>query len=227
MDTLESTEDALGFNFWPAFADLMLSIVLILVFFYVAIVATGVVNMRNLRDNQLRLINDISEMTGKEKREGEAPDIYMVGKDIIIKNEPTIQKISFTDNVLFDTNRHVLKEQGKAMLRVVGTIIMKNLSSIREIQIQAHADIIPIANDSNLRLGSRRANEVYEFLVNQVGIDPACHLMSATSFGEFKPVNRSDEDSDYSVERLRKDNLTGWQRAMNRRIEVLLFYRIS
>jgi hypothetical protein len=51
--------------------------------------------------------------------------------------------------------------------------------------------------------------------------------MSATSFGEFKPVNRSEEDADYDRKRLSSDNLTVDKRAMNRRIELLLFYRIS
>lgn len=227
MDSLEQNEDLIDFNFWPSFADLMLSLVLILIFFYVAIVATGMINMRGIRESQMRLIDDISKKTGKEKQETASPDTYMIGKDIIVKNEPTVQKISFADNILFDVNKHDLKDQGKTALKSVGAIIVKNLASIREIQIQAHADITPIANDTNLKLGSRRANEVYEFLKNEVGIDPACHLMSATSFGEFKPVNRSEEDTDYDRKRLSSDNLTSDKRAMNRRIELLLFYRIS
>lgn len=227
MDSLEHNEDVYDFNFWPSFADLMLSLVLILVFFYVAIVATGMINMRGIRDSQMHLIDDISETTGQEKQEAAAPDTYIIGKDIIVKNEPTVQKISFADNILFDVNRYELKEQGRTALRSVGAIIVKNLASIREIQIQAHADITPITNDTNLKLGSRRANEVYEFLKNVVGIDPASHLMSSTSFGEFKPVNRSEEDSNYNLTRLHKDNSTKEQKAMNRRIELLLFYKIS
>ena len=227
MDSLEQNEDLIDFNFWPSFADLMLSLVLILVFFYVAIIATGMINMSGIRENQMRLINDISEATGKEKQETASPDTYMIGKDIIVNNEPTVQKISFADNILFDVNRHDLKDQGRAALLSVGAIIVKNLASIREIQIQAHADITPIANDTNLNLGSRRANEVYEFLKNEVGIDPASHLISATSFGEFKPVNRSDEDPTYNGKRLQENNTTNAQRNMNRRIELLLFYRIS
>jgi hypothetical protein len=130
FESEDGGEEVLDFNFWPAFADLMLSLVLILVFFYVAIVATGMINMRSIRESQMRLINDISEATGKEKRETALPDTYMIGKDIIVKNEPTVQKISFADNILFDVNRHDLKDQGRAALRSVGAIIVKNLASI-------------------------------------------------------------------------------------------------
>jgi outer membrane protein OmpA-like peptidoglycan-associated protein len=58
-----------------------------------------------------------------------------------------------------------------------------------------------------------------------VGINPAENLMSVTSFGEYKPVQRSEDDSSYSLERLQADNSTAELKGRNRRVEVLLFYR--
>ena len=56
--------------------------------------------------------------------------------------------------------------------------------------------------------------------------------MSATSFGEYKPVQRSTDDSTYTLEKLMEHN--GMEhdgdnklKARNRRIEILLFYRFD
>ncbi len=227
MDSIDNNDEILDFNFWPTFADLMLALLLILIFFYAAVVSTEAIYARNVRALQMGLIIDIVKYTKTESMTETASGAYVLGKDIVVLNEPTVQKISFTDNILFDVRDHHIHDRGKVTLRIVSEIIKIHLDSIREIQIQAHADISPMLNDSNLNLGSRRANEVYEFLKNQGGIDPATHLMSATSFGEFKPVNRLEEDSGYNRERLQKDNETSKQRALNRRIELLLFYKLS
>ena len=49
--------------------------------------------------------------------------------------------------------------------------------------------------------------------------------MSATSFGEYKPVQRLMDDSTYTPEKLMKHNSTRALKAKNRRMEILLFYR--
>ena len=51
--------------------------------------------------------------------------------------------------------------------------------------------------------------------------------MSATSFGEFKPVSRLDTDMTYDQSRLTKDNSTKNLKDRNRRIELLLFYSVE
>ena len=49
--------------------------------------------------------------------------------------------------------------------------------------------------------------------------------MSATSFGEYKPVQRLDGDSTYTPEKLKKHHRSRELKAKNRRMEILLFYR--
>ena len=123
-------------------------------------------------------------------------EIRLEGDDdtkILIRNEATLQRYSFSDRILFEPDRYDLKEEGKETLQDVGSRNKKNLKDIKEIQIQGHADPDPPAYvPSNLHLGALRAIEVYKFLQHSIRIDPANHLMSATSFGEYKPVQRSD-----------------------------------
>ena len=111
--------------------------------------------------------------------------------------------------------------------KLVGNKIKSNLDNIREIQIQGHADPDPPSLPSNLHLAAWRAIEVFNFLQEQVPIDPAIHLMSATSFGEFKPVQRSIQDRFYNLDKLEMHNGTDELKAQNRRIEILLFYRFE
>ena len=149
--------------------------------------------------------------------------------EILIRNEATLQRYSFSDRILFRRNKYDLNEEGKRTLRVVGQEIEKNLKDIKEIQIQGHADPDRPANDYffNLDLAASRAIEVYKFLQRTIKIDPAKHLMSATSFGEYKPVQRLTDDRTYNRQKLMQHNNTLALKAKNRRIEILLFYRLE
>ena len=149
--------------------------------------------------------------------------------EILITNDTTLQRYSFSDRILFRRNKYDLNEEGERTLRVVGREIRNKLKDIKEIQIQGHADPDRPVNDLffNLNLASKRAIEVYKFLQLDIGIDPAKHLMSATSFGEYKPVQRSNDDSTYNRQKLRQHNRDRELKGKNRRIEILLFYRLE
>ena len=175
---------------------------------------------------------DIDKWEDKESKTNffEIP-IYLENGDyteIQIQNEQKLQRYSFSDRILFEPDRYDLKAEGKRTLRDVGREIQKNLKDIKEIQIQGHADPDPPADvPSNLHLAALRAIEVYKFLQRNIRIDPARHLMSATSFGEYKPVQRSTDDRTYNRQKLRQDNNTRALKQKNRRIEILLFYRLD
>ena len=158
--------------------------------------------------------------------------IYLENGDyteIQIQNEATLQRYSFSDRILFRRNKYDLNEEGKRTLRVVGHEIKKNLKDIKEIQIQGHADPDRPADDYffNLDLAASRAIEVYKFLQRSIRIDPARYLMSATSFGEYKPVQRLTDDRTYNRQKLMQHNSTRVLKTKNRRIEILLFYRLE
>ena len=243
-------DNTLDFNFWPSFSDLMLTLVLILVIVVFAVIAAfsvgteeptppkpkppeGEVIPQEVQQKQMDMINAIAAAYRVEPIERET-DVFEIKKrtgvnkytTITIKNEPTLQRYSFSDRILFEPNAFNLKLNGKITLRTVGRQIKRNLNSIREIQIQGHADPTPPDFEtSNLHLAAKRAISVFRFLQLQIRIDPAKHLMSATSFGEYKPVQRSDQENKYTPEKLKMHNRTRNMRDKNRRIEILLFYR--
>lgn len=242
-------DNTLDFNFWPSFSDLMLTLVLILVIVVFAVIAAfsvgteeppgvepkppGEVIPPEVKQKQMKIIHAIAAAYGVEPIERDA-DFYEIRIQlnnnrytrITIKNEPTLQRYSFSDRVLFEPNEFYLNQNGKDTLRTVGHQIKRNINFISEIQIQGHADPTPPDFEpSNLHLAAKRAISVFRFLQFQIRIDPAKYLMSATSFGEYKPVQRLDSDRSYTPEKLKAHNRTRKMRDKNRRMEILLFYR--
>ncbi len=232
-------ENTLDFNFWPSFSDLMLTLVLILVIVVFAVIASfsvpdpnGDIIPSKVKENQMAMIRAIAKQYDvKPKPKETETDTFVISLEnggnakIEIKNEATLQRYSFSDRILFKPDRYALNEEGKKTLLIVGRQIKKNLQNFSEIQIQGHADPdTPGIERSNLHLAALRAIEVFRFLQHEIRIDPARHLMSATSFGEYKPVQRSVRDSTYTPEKLKAHNKTRQLKAKNRRIEILLIY---
>jgi len=219
--------DSQDFNFWPSFSDLMLAIVLILLimlFAYTLYLQIGSINLKQVQDNQTELVNDIAGYykVGPKKI---SDNIYSISGEIMISNELTLQRITFADNILFSKDDYKLSKQGESTLKTIGGLVKSRLGSIREIQIQGHADTDKSGRfASNLELASRRAIEVFKFLQEQASINPAEHLMSATTFGEYKPVSRSEVDLKYDETTLKEANIDEMKKKKNRRIELLLFY---
>lgn len=228
-------KDKFGFNFWPSFTDLMLSlvlIVLIILFVVSKMLAEGSENLDEARKSQHNIQVQIEEQIGQnytisiisDKSNFEANEEMKKNKtDITIINKLDRQTITFSDKVLFDSGKSALKPAGYEVLKVVGPVIGANIENISEIQIQGHADIED-SDDFNLYLATNRAISVYKFLQTVVGIDPALHLMSITSFGKYKPVNR-EAGSYFDREMLLEANADAELKAQNRRIEIVLFYK--
>lgn len=226
-------ESEIDFNFWPAFADLMLAVVLILclVLFWVsAVIALGTVNLKTVEDNQQNMIELIAAKYHVQPMKLDK-QIYGISTDnsgtydIKVQNDLNEQRITFSDKILFGPDETVINAKGQQALLAVGENLRNQLNSIREIQIQGHADTNKTRFALNIRLASERAIAVFEFLRTQVGIDPTINLMSATSFGEYRSVQRGQNESPYSKEEMEKANATDALRGQNRRIELVLIYR--
>lgn len=227
--------DKFGFNFWPSFTDLMLSfvlVVLIILFVISKMIAAGSENLDKARQSQQEIQTQISQGIGSRYKVAVIADrngldlnkeMAAHQADIYIIDKLDRQTITFSDKVLFDSNESTIKPAGYDILNVVGPIIAKNLNNIGEIQIQGHADI-SFEDDFNLQLAANRAIAVYKYLQVNVGIDPAQHLMSATSFGKYKPVGR-EAGSNYNYQQLQMANANETLMARNRRIEIVLFYK--
>lgn len=228
------------FNFWPSFTDLMLSLVLILIlilFLVTIILKAGSENLEKVKENQKKISDAVAQAYNTIPQQNLDNEfvIYIdktknTKNSIIISNFPTLQKITFSENILFDSNQSKLKCRGEETLRVLVKILKTQLSLIQQIQIHGHTDTkgdrdfdeTLNARDFNMRLGADRAIEVFYFL-KDAGIDPNNKLMSITSFGPYKPVGR-DEDAQYNHKKIEEENIFPEQKNKNRRIELLLFY---
>ncbi|MGA1863724.1 MAG: OmpA family protein [bacterium] len=116
--------------------------------------------------------------------------------------------VNMLDAVLFDLGKAEIRPEGLVVLQKV-IDVLKDVED-RVIRVEGHTDNLQIHGalaqkyPTNWELSAARAVNVAKYLQKQ-GIDP--NILSATAFGEYKPV---------------ADNDTEEGRAKNRRIEIVL-----
>jgi flagellar motor protein MotB len=236
LNRIARSGSAEGINFWAAFADFMLAIVLVFFLLMVASLSDRVdarlaeQGQRQLADSPLFAKKGFIKRVAPDKSYVE----WLQGSSVSMRfetdrNDPFLQYITFAESVLFDTDSAELNDDGKKVLQLVGEGINSEADEIQQIQIHGHADIRRTVKgrfEDNLALASARANAVFRFLESYAGTDPVQHLMSATSFGEFDPVGRKPGQP-YTPTDLQRDNSDEQKMRRNRRIEILLFYKRS
>ncbi|MBM3508389.1 MAG: peptidoglycan -binding protein [Alphaproteobacteria bacterium] len=122
---------------------------------------------------------------------GDRPDVRVVGDRFVFQSE-----------VLFDAGNDQLGEAGKAELAKFAQTLISIANTIpREIpwvlRVDGHTDVRPIATarfPSNWELSTARAVSVVKFLVEQ-GV-PVSRL-AATGFGEYQPIDPSNDEIAY------------------------------
>jgi chemotaxis protein MotB len=125
----------------------------------------------------------------------------------------TSQYVSLTLNgaLLFDSGSAQIKTDSLPILEKIGVILRKYGKSI--IEIEGHTDNVPIHTSKfadNNELSSARALSVFNYLVENCGLDPA--ILKHTGRGEYVPV---------------ADNSTEVGRAKNRRVEIKIYHTLS
>jgi chemotaxis protein MotB len=123
---------------------------------------------------------------------------------VVIKENPRGIIIELKDHLLFKSGEYTLNPNSYAML---DKIIEQIRGIHNKISIEGHTDNVPIRTEfirSNWDLSSLRALSVLYYFINS-GISP--DRLSATGFGEYKPV---------------ADNETEEGRAKNRRVEIII-----
>ena len=230
-------------NAWPAFADLMLSVVLALVIVLVATAGFGPDftsirgSQEEVRDAVIRGLEwNICEVDGADrvyraKRDAD-DDCLETDESLEIREYDLRTQITLGASVLFEPEDEDLNADGIRIVESVGNAIVRQLEEkkIREVQIQGHADPDYDGEDDdggrtyNLGLAADRAKSVFEVLVNNVGFDPVEQLMSISSYGAFSPTGRRPTDLHYTQHDLEKANADDTSKRRNRRIELLLFY---
>lgn len=189
----------------------------------------GDTDLRYVGQNQQALVSEIaSSLGGLEIKDESDPDrTTIVSGDTQIQiaevqRAALSQTFSFGSGILFSKARSDLTPQGQLKLAQFLKPVINRQDALVEIQIQGHADTDEIIGTTNLQLGADRAVSVYNFFVAQ-GLDPSRTLLSATSFGEFKPAGRKPETA-FDVEQLMAANQSEAAKTRNRRIEIVLTY---
>jgi len=195
-------------NFWPPWADVLLIILLMLILYifmqFISYSSASIDELVVVKKRQSQMEEEILGEFEKDYR-----------NDIMINRDGSLQKITFSDKILFDLGKSELKEQGKMVLLRIGRILNKN-QFYKSIQIEGHTDNFPITGSlrlrypSNWELSSARATSVVRYMQDHAGIEP--WFLSATGYSEYHPV----------VENTDKES-----RCLNRRIELILIYTTS
>jgi chemotaxis protein MotB len=116
--------------------------------------------------------------------------------------------VNILDQVLFDSGKAELKDQGRQLLLKVAEVL-KTVPD-RQVVVVGHTDNVPVIASrhlyaSNWELSAARATAAVRFLCEQGGVDP--RTMGALAYGQHHPA---------------ADNATAGGRARNRRIEVVI-----
>lgn len=120
--------------------------------------------------------------------------------------------ITFVAEVLFDSGKAELRKGTSEKLAKVSRVLNTTVKDLN-VGIEGHTDNVPIKHSgwkSNWELSTARALSVLHRLVNDQAVDPT--RLSATGFGEFKPVASND---------------TAQGRQKNRRVEIVILPETS
>lgn len=122
-----------------------------------------------------------------------------------IREEDAGVVLQLSESILFDLGKADLKADSIPVLEVISGLIP---SIENEIMIQGHTDNMPINSGtykSNWELSTSRAVNVVKYFIETKGFDPT--RFSATGYGEYRPL---------------VDNTTEENRAINRRVDILI-----
>lgn len=142
---------------------------------------------------------DLQKKLEKEIQEGQVKITEM-------KNRLTMTMV---DKIIFPSGSAEISKEGKKVLDKVISIL-KDVKDKR-IEVEGHTDNVPIVSvlkkrfPTNWELSTARATEVVRYLQEEGGLDPK--LLSASGFGEHRPVASNDTDEG---------------KHKNRRIEIVL-----
>ena len=107
----------------------------------------------------------------------------------------TEEKLSQFDDVRFDFDKSVVKEDGRKTCQVVAAYLKKNPKA--KMQIEGHCDERG-TSEYNMALGDRRAAAVMTYLVS-LGVPKAA--LSTVSFGKEKPLDPGHNEEAWAKNR--------------------------
>ncbi len=195
-------------NSWPAFVDAMIALILVIMFTIVVYFISNTQWVRELyvKSRQQRVEQAIEDQFSKE----------IAKNDVRIEHDGNLQRISFSNKLLFKEAKKDLREDsGTELLARLRDVFLSELETDHEIfqkvDIEAHADprrlLQPSDYQTNWDLSVARAAEVVKFFVGDeqlarfkkgngqdILLDPA--LFAATGYSLFRPPKEGLEFGD-------------------------------
>jgi chemotaxis protein MotB len=119
---------------------------------------------------------------------GDQPDIRVVGDRFVLQSE-----------LLFDSGSAEIAQDGQDELDKIARLIIELAKDIPSdvrwiLRVDGHTDRVPISTElypSNWELSTARATAVVRYLISR-GVPPS--RLAATGFGEFQPIDTSDDE---------------------------------
>lgn len=139
------------------------------------------------------------DMSKAKLKSVKLPEIHL--PNITVTEDSTYSVYAVNDDVLFDTNKAVIKPAAAATLDEIASSIGTRFAS-RDVEVMGFADARGDAK-YNMQLGQERANAVKAYLVKNSKLTK--NKVETESFGEQKPV---------------ATNATPTGRQQNRRVEI-------
>ncbi|MFH1768799.1 MAG: OmpA family protein [Candidatus Omnitrophota bacterium] len=162
---------------------------------------------RHSDSERIKLLEDrLAELKNARNQLEDRLSKELASKKVSVKMEDKGLVITFIAEVLFDSGKAELREDSLPILDKVAGILKQEVPN-NYINIEGHTDNEPIKYSlwtSNWELSSHRALSVLIYLETK-GINP--QMLSATGFGEYRPVGPND---------------TTENRQLNRRVEIVI-----
>lgn len=134
----------------------------------------------------------VTEDCGKDKEGEDGPDVSVSSTD------DAAMKMNLDDvmeTVYFDYNDATIREDSKAMLSRVASVMAAKQKS--KLEIEGHCDVRG-STEYNLHLGERRARAVEKYLITQ-GVKP--EQIDIISYGEERPIDLGTSEAAHQKNR--------------------------
>lgn len=127
--------------------------------------------------------------------------------DILVDERGLVVRIK-SDNILFELGKADLKKDSVPLLNTLAATL-KSVPNV--VRVEGHTDILPISTlryPSNWELSTARASSVIRYWLATGALSPS--RLSAAGYADSRPV---------------ASNATGYGRALNRRVEVVVVWK--
>ncbi len=147
------------------------------------------------------MYDEISQMT----------ESYKIDDRIVMDYNSQYVSLDLNGAILFDPGKAEIRDDVKVFMQKIATIMSRYKECV--IEIEGHTDNVPISTanfESNRYLSTARANEVYEYVMEQANLID--ENVKTAGYGESRPVASNDTEEG---------------RAKNRRVSIKIYNRLN